>query len=100
MARSTNRKRKMRSPRQARRQLNKLLRDPIAKPHNAAAVRIRLDELTALFQHREYRPHQSATVNQVNIQGNVQFDLARCFLSRFRFRILVITAKVLRVPSP
>lgn len=86
MARSTNRKRKMRSPRQARRQLNKLLRDPIAKPHNAAAVRIRLDELMALFQHREYRPHQSATVNRVNIQGNVQFDLARWYPEGGRLR--------------
>ncbi|QVI35105.1 DNA polymerase III subunit epsilon [Lacticaseibacillus chiayiensis] len=89
MTRSTNRKRKVRSPRQARRELNKLLRDPIAKPHNAAAVRIRLDELTAIFQHREYRPQQAATINQVNIYGQVQFDLVRWYPEGGRLRYML-----------
>ncbi len=40
------------SPRQARRQLNHLLRDPIIKPRNAAEVRTRLNELMAVLQHR------------------------------------------------
>lgn len=77
MARTTDRQRNTRSPRQARRQLNKLLRDPIVKPHNAAAVRIRLDEMMAILQHREYRPEQPSSTNQVNTHGQVQFDLAR-----------------------
>ncbi|AKU33824.1 DNA polymerase III subunit alpha [Lacticaseibacillus paracasei] len=86
MARTTDRQRNTRSPRQARRQLNKLLRDPIVKPHNAAAVRIRLDEMMAILQHREYRPEQPSSTNQVNTHGQVQFDLARWYPEGGRLR--------------
>ena len=49
MAQSRPHRKSNHSPRQARRQLNHLLRDPITKPRNAAEVRTRLNELMAVL---------------------------------------------------
>ncbi len=77
------------SPRQARRQLNHLLRDPIIKPRNAAEVRTRLNELMAVLQHRTPTAKQPATVNQVSPRGDVSFDLARWFPEGGRLRYML-----------
>ena len=89
MAQSRPHRKSNHSPRQARRQLNHLLRDPITKPRNAAEVRTRLNELMAVLQHRTPTAKQPATVNQVSPRGDVSFDLARWFPEGGRLRYML-----------